>query len=46
MDPVNIHRAKRFSDAFYDIAMSPLLVSYTVEILPFNLRAKGMMLMK
>ncbi|KAI0266088.1 hexose transporter [Gloeopeniophorella convolvens] len=27
--------------AAYDIAFSPLIVSYTVEILPFNLRAKG-----
>ncbi len=28
--------------AFYNIAMSPLLCSYTVEILPFNLRTKGL----
>ncbi|KAF9269876.1 general substrate transporter [Marasmius fiardii PR-910] len=27
--------------AFYDLAFSPLIVSYTVEILPFQLRAKG-----
>ncbi|KAF4607581.1 major facilitator superfamily protein [Pleurotus pulmonarius] len=27
--------------ASYDIAFSPLIVSYTVEILPFALRAKG-----
>ncbi|KAJ8518835.1 hypothetical protein ONZ45_g4155 [Pleurotus djamor] len=27
--------------AAYDIAFSPLIVSYTVEILPFSLRAKG-----
>ncbi|CCL99598.1 uncharacterized protein FIBRA_01616 [Fibroporia radiculosa] len=27
--------------AFYDIAFTPLIVSYTVEILPFSLRAKG-----
>ncbi|KAJ2916549.1 hypothetical protein MD484_g3844, partial [Candolleomyces efflorescens] len=27
--------------AAYDIAYSPLIVSYTVEILPFQLRAKG-----
>lgn len=30
---------------FYDIAYSPLLVSYTVEILPYRLRAKGLALM-
>ncbi|KZT22563.1 general substrate transporter [Neolentinus lepideus HHB14362 ss-1] len=28
--------------AFYDIAFTPLIVSYTVEILPFELRAKGL----
>jgi len=28
--------------AFYNIAMSPLLCSYTVEILPFHLRTKGL----
>ncbi|KIL61081.1 hypothetical protein M378DRAFT_872211 [Amanita muscaria Koide BX008] len=27
--------------AFYDIAFTPLIVSYTVEILPFSVRAKG-----
>ncbi|KIL61080.1 hypothetical protein M378DRAFT_13755 [Amanita muscaria Koide BX008] len=27
--------------AFYDLAFSPLIVSYTVEILPFSIRAKG-----
>ncbi|PCH35315.1 general substrate transporter [Wolfiporia cocos MD-104 SS10] len=27
--------------AFYDLAFTPLIVSYTVEILPFSLRAKG-----
>ncbi len=32
--------------AFYDIAMSPLLVSYTVEVLPFRVRAKGLMAMQ
>lgn len=26
---------------FYDIAFTPLIVSYTVEILPYNIRAKG-----
>ncbi|KIM45610.1 hypothetical protein M413DRAFT_344480 [Hebeloma cylindrosporum] len=26
---------------FYDIAFTPLIVSYTVEILPYSLRAKG-----
>jgi hypothetical protein len=31
---------------FYNIAMSPLLVSYTVEILPFRIRAKGLMVMQ
>ncbi|KIY65562.1 hexose transporter [Cylindrobasidium torrendii FP15055 ss-10] len=28
--------------AAYDLAFTPLLVSYTVEILPFSLRAKGL----
>ncbi|TFK96723.1 hexose transporter [Pterulicium gracile] len=28
--------------AFYDIAWSPLIVTYTVEILPYQIRAKGM----
>ncbi len=27
---------------FYNIAWSGLLVGYTVEILPYNIRAKGM----
>ncbi|KAG1736137.1 hexose transporter [Suillus paluster] len=27
--------------AAYDLAFTPLIVSYTVEILPFNIRAKG-----
>ena len=27
--------------AFYDIAYTPLLVAYAVEILPFRIRAKG-----
>lgn len=31
--------------AFYNIALSPHLVSYTVEILPFNIRAKGLVIM-
>ena len=26
---------------FYDIAYTPMLVAYTLEILPFNMRAKG-----
>jgi sugar porter (SP) family MFS transporter len=30
---------------FYDIAYSPLLVAYTIEILPFNIRAKGFAVM-
>ena len=30
---------------FYDIAFSGLLVSYTLEILPFHLRAKGIAIM-
>ncbi|KAL7418331.1 hypothetical protein Q5752_006789 [Cryptotrichosporon argae] len=32
--------------AFYNIALSPHLVSYTVEILPFRIRSKGLMLMQ
>lgn len=28
--------------AFYDIAFTPLIVSYSVEILPYQIRAKGM----
>ncbi|KAL6249767.1 hypothetical protein RBB50_003622 [Rhinocladiella similis] len=31
--------------AFYNIAWSGLLVGYTVEIMPYKLRAKGLMLM-
>jgi hypothetical protein len=31
---------------FYNIALSPLLVSYTVEILPFRIRSKGLMIMQ
>ncbi|KDN48792.1 hypothetical protein RSAG8_02779, partial [Rhizoctonia solani AG-8 WAC10335] len=31
--------------SFYDIAYSPLLVAYTIEILPFNIRAKGFAVM-
>ena len=27
--------------AAYDIAFTPLIISYTVEILPFHLRSKG-----
>ncbi|THG97857.1 hypothetical protein EW026_g4236 [Hermanssonia centrifuga] len=27
--------------AFYDIAFTPLIASYTIEILPFSIRAKG-----
>jgi hypothetical protein len=30
---------------FYDIGFTGLLVAYALEILPFNLRAKGMMIM-
>ncbi|KAL4257195.1 major facilitator superfamily protein [Pleurotus pulmonarius] len=29
---------------FYDLAFTPLIVSYTVEILPYSLRAKGFMI--
>ncbi|WVQ93819.1 hypothetical protein IAU59_000897 [Kwoniella sp. CBS 9459] len=32
--------------ASYNLAMSPLLVSYTVEILPFRIRSKGLMVMQ
>lgn len=31
--------------AFYDIAYTPMLVAYTLEILPFNIRAKGFAVM-
>ena len=30
---------------FYDIAYSPMLVAYTLEILPYKIRAKGFALM-
>ncbi|KAG8853281.1 hypothetical protein FRB96_008366 [Tulasnella sp. 330] len=30
---------------FYDIAWTPLLITYTIEILPFQLRAKGFAIM-
>lgn len=30
---------------FYDIGFSGLLVAYALEVLPFQLRAKGMMIM-
>ncbi len=30
---------------FYDIGFSGLLVAYTLEVLPFHLRAKGIMIM-
>lgn len=30
---------------FYDIGFSGLLVSYTLEVLPYHLRAKGMTIM-
>jgi len=30
---------------FYDIAYTPMLVAYTLEILPFNVRAKGFAIM-
>lgn len=29
---------------FYDIAFTPLPIAYTVEIMPFSLRSKGMAL--
>lgn len=29
------------SFALYDIAYTPLLIAYTIEILPFKIRAKG-----
>ena len=32
-------------DIFYSIAWSGLLVAYSLEILPFRLRAKGIMIM-
>jgi len=30
--------------AAYDIAFTPLIISYTVEILPYQIRAKGLMI--
>ena len=30
---------------FYDIAYTPMLVAYTLEILPYNIRAKGFAVM-
>ncbi|KAG0706797.1 general substrate transporter [Suillus ampliporus] len=30
---------------FYDFAYTPMLVSYTLEILPYNIRAKGLAIM-
>ena len=30
---------------FYDIAYTPMIVAYTLEILPFNIRAKGFAIM-
>ncbi|KAI0684104.1 general substrate transporter [Cytidiella melzeri] len=30
---------------FYDVAYTPMLVAYTLEILPFNIRAKGFAVM-
>jgi hypothetical protein len=30
---------------FYDIGFSGLLVAYALEVLPYQLRAKGMMIM-
>ena len=32
---------QRLTDALYSLAFTPLIVSYTVEILPYSLRAKG-----
>lgn len=29
---------------FYDIAFTPLPIAYTVEIMPYNIRSKGMAL--
>lgn len=34
-----------FFGIFYDIGFSGLLVAYALEVLPFHLRAKGMMIM-
>jgi hypothetical protein len=30
---------------FYDLAYTPMLIAYTLEILPFNIRAKGFAVM-
>jgi hypothetical protein len=30
--------------AFYDIAFTPLPIAYTVEIMPFSIRSKGVAL--
>lgn len=30
---------------FYDFAYTSMLVSYTLEILPYNIRAKGLAIM-
>lgn len=27
---------------FYDFAYTPMIISYTLEILPYNIRAKGL----
>lgn len=31
---------------FYNLSLSPLLVSYTIEILPYRIRSKGLMVMQ
>ncbi|KAH6892750.1 hexose transporter [Coprinopsis sp. MPI-PUGE-AT-0042] len=48
-DPVKHEKAGHAFIAFiflyyaaYDVALSPLIVSYTVEILPYHIRAKGL----
>lgn len=35
-----------FYYGFYNIALSPHLISYTVEILPYRIRAKGLMVLQ
>jgi hypothetical protein len=30
---------------FYDFAYTPMIVSYTLEILPYNIRARGLAIM-
>jgi MFS family permease len=51
LEPGNKHAANAFLafifvfNGFYAIAYTPLLVSYTVEILPFQIRAKGLAIM-